>query len=346
MLVKGPENSGLLRARQIHTMDNRHLSSSSRGTAVKVRPDKKTMLLAAAALVLLGLVIAILSLSHKSEPAEAPAPAETAAPAETTAAPEATATPEPTPDATDQAPADTSAQQTARQILRRDGFPMLRWEVDKFSFGADGRMRYAGQARTLTGIDVSEHQYDIDWKKVAADGVDFAMIRVGYRGSTAGGLYVDEYFEKNIKGALAAGVKVGVYFFSQAIDAREAAEEAAFVLEQIKPYEITFPVVFDWEIVGGSDARTYTVSRQTLCDATRAFCDTVKAAGYEPMLYFTRYLGYRKYILRNLADYGFWYAEYEEQPRIAFDFDMWQYSESGTVQGIDGNVDMNLYFVR
>ena len=165
-------------------------------------------------------------------------------------------------------------------------------------------------------------------------------------GSTAGGLYVDEYFLKNIRGARNAGLKVGVYFFSQAIDAREAAEEAAFVLEQIRPYEISFPVVFDWEIVGGADARTYTVGRRQLCEATRAFCDTVKAAGYEPMIYFTRYLGYRKYILRELADYGFWYAEYEPRPRVAFDFDMWQYSDTGSVAGVDGNVDLNIYFVR
>ena len=114
----------------------------------------------------------------------------------------------------------------------------------------------------------------------------------------------------------------------------------------IAGYDISYPVVFDWEIVGGSDARTYTVSRQALCAATRAFCGAVEDAGYEPMLYFTRYLGYRKYILRNLADYGFWYAEYEDRPRIAFDFDMWQYSETGQVDGIDGNVDLNLYFVR
>jgi GH25 family lysozyme M1 (1,4-beta-N-acetylmuramidase) len=223
---------------------------------------------------------------------------------------------------------------------------MLSWEPDRFSADSGGRMRYTGAASTLTGIDVSEHQYDIDWRKVAADGVDFAMIRVGYRGSTAGGLYTDDYFEKNIRGALNAGLKVGVYFFSQALDAREAAEEASFVLEQIRPYEIAMPVVFDWEIVGGSDARTYTVSRQTLCEATRAFCGAVKDAGYEPMLYFTRYLGYRKYILRNLAEYGFWYAEYEDRPRIAFDFDMWQYSETGKVDGIEGEVDLNLYFVR
>ena len=324
-----------------------HLIPSSRDGQRAFRPGKKTMILTAAGLVLVFLLVLIAALPHSTDPEAVPGPA-AEAPAEaqpdSAAAPDTT--PEPTPDATAQVPADLSAQITARRALRRDGFPMLRWEVDRFSPGSDGRMRYTGDARTLTGIDVSEHQYDVDWRKVAADGVDFAMIRVGYRGSTAGGIYEDEYYETNIRGALNAGLKVGVYFFSQAIDEREAAEEAAFVLEKIRPYDITMPVVFDWEIVGGSDARTYTVSRQTLCEATRAFCGAVKDAGYEPMLYFTRYLGYRKYILRNLAEYGFWYAEYEDRPRIAFDFDMWQYSETGKVDGIDGSVDLNLYFVR
>ena len=254
------------------------------------------------------------------------------------------ASPAPLP-ATEKVPPDVSGDIAAKNIQRRDGFPMLSWEEDGFSIDSRGRLRYTG-AQTLTGIDVSEHQYDIDWRKVAADGVDFAMIRVGYRGSTAGGLYTDDYFEKNIRGALNAGLKVGVYFFSQAIDAREAAEEAAFVLGQIRPYEIAMPVVFDWEIVGGSDARTYTVDRRTLCEAVRAFCGPVKEAGYEPMIYFTRYLGYRKYILRELTDYGFWYAEYGESPRFAFDFDMWQYSETGRVSGIEGDVDLNIWFER
>ena len=325
-------------------MDNRHTSSP--GTATKVRPGKTALWIAAAALLLLFAVILIVAIARDPAPADEPESAEAAEAAVSAEAPPSPDAPSPTPDATAQVPPDTSAERAARQMVRRDGFPMLRWEVDKFTAGSNGRMRYTGQAGTLTGVDVSEHQYDIDWKQVAADGIDFAMIRVGYRGSTAGGLYEDEYFERNIRGALAAGIKVGVYFFSQAIDAREAAEEAAFVLEKIKPYEVTFPVVFDWEIVGGSDARTYTVSRRSLVEATRAFCDAVKREGYDPMLYFTRYLGYRKYILRELADYGFWYAEYEERPRIAFHFDMWQYSEKGSVRGIEGDVDLNLYLLN
>lgn len=322
--------------------------SFSRSTALKARPDRKTLIIAAAVLLALGLLIFAIAAHGGSKTAEEPrasqAPEVPAASAPEV--PEAAApAPEATPQAAELVPPDASGLIKARAVQRRDGFPMLSWDVDAFSLDARGRMSYAG-AQTLTGIDVSEHQGEINWKKVAADGVDFAMIRLGYRGSTQGGLYLDEYFKRNIAAATAAGLKVGVYFFSQAIDPREAAEEAAFVLENLEGYTVTFPVVFDWEIVGGSAARTYSVSRRTLVECTRAFCEAVRDKGYTPMIYFTRYLGYRKYILRNLTDYGFWYAEYDSQPRFAFDFDMWQYSETGKVSGVDGNVDLNIWFVR
>ena len=321
-------------------MPNRFSPYFSRGTAVKERPGtKRTLLFVLAAVVLLGVLIAVIfPLNDGEAPSPTPPPAPEAAPESEEVSPAPL-------QAAEKVPPDVSGEIAAKNVQRRDGFPILSWEADKFSFDSRGRLGYAG-AKTLTGIDVSEHQGSIDWNQVAADGVDFAMIRLGYRGSTQGQLYMDEYFERNIAGANAAGVPVGVYFYSQAIDPREAEEEARFVLGCLKDHKVDFPVVFDWEIVGGSSARTYSVSRRTLCGCARAFCDAVKAQGYEPMIYFTRYLGYRKYILRELTDYGFWYAEYGERPRFAFDFDMWQYSETGKVDGIDGDVDLNIWFVR
>ena len=324
-------------------MPNHLDTTTSRGAELLRRiGTKKLLLCALAAVVLLGSLIGLL---HRSDPAEeAAAPQSSpASAAEATEAP-AQATPAPVL-ATEKVPPDVSGQIAAKNVERRDGFPMLSWDPNRFSPDSRGRLGYSG-AKTLTGIDVSEHQGVIDWAKVAVDGIDFAMIRLGYRGSTQGGLYLDEYYKKNIAGANAAGVPVGVYFYSQAIDEREAAEEARFVLDNLAGYRVDFPVVFDWEIVGGEAARTYSVSRRTLCQCARAFCDAVKAEGCQPMIYFTRFLGYRKYILRDLTDYGFWYAEYGERPRFAFDFDMWQYSESGKVSGIEGNVDLNIWFVR
>ena len=316
-------------------------SDQSGGTALKTRRRAGRILLwALLAVLLIGAVVVVASLLRRSpETPKAPDTAASPAAAEPAGSPAET----PLPEELREAPLSPDAEIAERTAVRSNGFPMLAWSPDGFSADANGRMRYSG-GTYLTGIDVSEHQYDIDWTKVAADGIDFAMIRVGYRGSTAGGLYTDEYFEKNIAGATAAGLKVGVYFYSQAISAEEAAEEAAYVLDAIRPYSVTFPVVFDWEIVGGNEARTYTVSRAVLCECAKTFCDAVESAGYDAMIYFTQYLGYRKYILRQLADYEFWYAEYEAQPRIVFDFDMWQYSSTGSVNGIDGDVDLNIYF--
>lgn len=315
------------------------------GAAVKTRRPRKALLLwLAAGLVLAAAVTALLLLLHPAAPEAAapePTPAVTASP---TPAGLVTAAPESAETAGTAALAE--AADIARAARRRDGFPLCRWDSTLFYTAADGRLRYNDSGvKTLTGIDVSEHQNDIDWALVAADGIDFAMIRAGRRGTTEGGLFADDYFVQNIEGALKNGIPVGVYFYSQAVSVEEAQEEADYLLKLLAGYDVTYPVVFDWEIVGGEDARTYSVSRQTLCKCAEAFCDKVEAAGYDAMIYFTQYLGYRKYILRALADYGFWYAEYKPTPGFPYDFDMWQYSCTGTVSGIQGEVDLNLLFV-
>ncbi len=221
------------------------------------------------------------------------------------------------------------------------------FDPELFVTDSRGRITYTGEGyRCMTGIDVSEHQYDIDWQKVAADGIEFAIIRTGYRGYTSGGLYEDKYFRQNMQGALDAGLQVGVYFFSQATSRREAHEEAAFVLDQIKDYNVTLPVVFDMEILG-TDYRTYNMSRRTLYAATQTFCQDVREAGYEPMIYMTQYLGYQKYTLRELTDNAFWFAEYYvDYPSFVYDIDVWQYSDTGSVAGISGNVDLDVYLIR
>ena len=259
--------------------------------------------------------------------------------------PEPTPSPTPAPTATPApTPAPTAEPAPAPAAARRS----IYYPFDPSLFVTDerGRITYTGEGYTcLRGIDVSEHQYDIDWQKVANDGVDFAIIRTGYRGYTSGGLYEDKYFRQNMEGALKAGLKVGVYFFSQATSVREAKEEAAYVLEQIAPYEVTMPVVFDMEILS-RDYRTYNMSRRTLFGCTRAFCEAVEEAGYESMIYMTQYLGYQKYTLRELTDFGFWFAEYYvDYPSFVYDIDIWQYSDTGSVAGVNGNVDLDLAMI-
>ena len=201
--------------------------------------------------------------------------------------------------------------------------------------------------QVLRGIDVSEHQHEIDWAQVAASGVDYAYVRLGYRGYTEGGLFEDPYFRANVEGALANGLQVSVYFFSQAISVQEAIEEAEFVLERIKDYNITLPVVYDWEKINGETAaRTDNLDFSILNDCAVAFCDTMKNAGYAPAIYFNRHLGYYGYDLSRMTDYDFWFALPESPfPNFYYAVDMWQYSFTEQVPGIAEPTDMNLMFI-
>lgn len=201
--------------------------------------------------------------------------------------------------------------------------------------------------QVLRGIDVSEHQHEIDWAQVAASGVDYAYVRLGYRGYTEGGLFEDPYFRANVEGALANGLQVSVYFFSQAISVQEAIEEAEYVLARIRDYNITLPVVYDWEKINGETAaRTDNLDFSILNDCAVAFCDTVKNAGYEPAIYFNRHLGYYGYDLSRMTDYDSWFALPESSfPNFYYAVDMWQYSFTEQVPGIAEPTDMNLMFI-
>ncbi len=196
---------------------------------------------------------------------------------------------------------------------------------------------------SVLGIDVSEWQEAIDWPQVKAAGVEFAMIRAGYRGSEQGVLIEDTYAQANYAGAHAAGVKVGAYFFSQAISVNEAVEEANYLLEIIRDWEVDMPIVYDWEFIS-AESRTGKVDARTLTDCAKAFCDTVAAAGYQPMLYFNKDISFERLYLRELTEYPFWLAHYDTVLNYPYKIDMWQYTETGSVPGIEGNVDINLYF--
>lgn len=238
-------------------------------------------------------------------------------------------------------------QNTYYDILK--DVPVNSYNSSYFSKNSSGYMTYTEPGvQTELGIDVSVYQGEIDWQKVADAGIDFAIIRVGYRGyGTEGKMMPDKYFVQNIEGALNAGLDVGVYYFSQAITVEEARQEAAYVIEQVKNYPLTYPVVFDWERQNYSGSRTQKVpSVSTMCQMANAFCADITAAGYEAMVYFNPSEGYSQYDLSQLMNYPFWLAQYNSVPTFYYDFDMWQYTSSGRVSGISGNVDMNIRFFR
>jgi len=217
-------------------------------------------------------------------------------------------------------------------------------DVANLNILENGEYQYLtdGQVTSHKGIDVSSHQGDIDWKQVAQDGVEFAIIRLGYRGSE-GKLVEDTKFEDNIKGASAAGIKVGVYFFSQAITTEELMEEANLVLEKIAPYKIECPVVYDVEKTS-KDGRMNNISVEERTQLTALFCQTIQAAGYKPMIYHNTEMGALMIDVAALEDYDKWYASYSDQMFYPYEYKIWQYSDKGRVAGISTDVDLDISF--
>lgn len=207
----------------------------------------------------------------------------------------------------------------------------------RYYFGTDGALS------SKVGIDVSYAQGTIDWKKVKAAGVDFAFIRVGFRGwGAAGNMKLDAFFEKNIQAAAAVGIDCGVYFFTQAVNVAEAKAEAQFVLEAIRPYTLTYPVVIDTERIGNGEARADSLSKSVRTDVVNAFCDEIKANGYYPMIYADKgWLTYDLEAGRLKADV--WLAQYHSTVTYTGAYKIWQYTSSHKLDGITANtVDMNV----
>lgn len=193
------------------------------------------------------------------------------------------------------------------------------------------------------GVDVSSFQGEIDWKKVKNSGIRFAMVRLGYRGyGQAGNMVVDEYARKNLEGAQKAGLEVGAYFFSQATSIDEVDDEIFFFMQTLGDFELTMPIVLDWEYISDT-ARTAHVDARTLTDMQKHFCETMVNFGYTPMVYFNWHLADSTLYLSELEDHPFWLALYQNRMTYPFRVEMWQYTCTGRVPGIQGDVDINVY---
>lgn len=211
---------------------------------------------------------------------------------------------------------------------------------------SNGYVEYVENGNVIShkGIDVSKHQGEIDWAKVAADGVEFAFIRVGNRGYGSGAIVEDPAFEANVVGAITNGIKVGVYFFSQAITEEEAVEEARFVLEKVAPYKLNCPIVLDVEKVSDSEARMNKISKEQRTANTLAFLKAIEAAGYKTMLYHNMEMATMKLDMTQLEGYEKWFAYYNKEMYYPYEYTVWQYSDKGKVNGINGDVDLNISF--
>ena len=235
-------------------------------------------------------------------------------------------------------PPETSAVATEPPVPEPERNP---YTMTDFQYA--GRYRTCLAAPTIPGIDVSSHQQTIDWQAVADSGIEFVIIRVGYRGYESGLLNPDSRMQENYEGAKAAGLKVGAYIFSQAITVEEAVEEAEYILEAIQDWEVDMPVVFDWE--HKKEGRTLNLDSRIVTDCAIAFCDLVREAGYEPMVYFNPHHARRFFHLSELEDYPFWLAYYTDRMQYDYKVEMWQYTNAGSVPGIETDVDINICFV-
>lgn len=209
-----------------------------------------------------------------------------------------------------------------------------------------GEMEYLvnGQIQSVKGIDLSRYQGEVDWALVAADGVDYAMIRVGIRGYGTGEIVIDDTLDANMMGASYNGIDIGAYFFTQATSEAEAIEEADAVIEALAPYNITYPVAIDVEDVNDSSARTANLTAEQRTDYVIAFCERIEAAGYTPMIYGNLKTYCDMLDMERLNEYEKWFAFYDTYVYFPYEISMWQYTDSGVVNGIDGNVDLNITF--
>lgn len=212
-------------------------------------------------------------------------------------------------------------------------------------FQYDGKYLTCTAGESMLGIDVSAHQGEIDWQQVKDAGIEFVMIRAGYRGYRTPVIHEDPYAQANYKGAKAAGLKVGAYFFSQAVQPYEAVAEALLMSQIIADWELDLPAVYDWERVA-KDTRAAEAGAEQVTACAKAFCSLMEAGGYSPMVYFNPHHAENFFKLEELTDYPFWLANYTDRMTYEYKVEMWQYTNEGRVPGISGDVDLNLLFLE
>ncbi len=197
------------------------------------------------------------------------------------------------------------------------------------------------------GIDVSKWQGTINWQTVKDAGIDFAIIRVGYRGYSTGAVVEDTYFKQNIQGATQAGLKVGVYFFSQAITAEEAVIEASMAIQAVRGYNLALPIYFDSEYsTSAKTGRADKLSQSHRTAVAKAFCETVENSGYQAGIYASASWFYYQLDYSQISQYDIWVAHYTAQTDFRYHYDIWQYTGSGSCAGVAGHVDLNIAYTR
>lgn len=212
-----------------------------------------------------------------------------------------------------------------------------------------GLKRYMenGKKISYVGVDISKQTGNVNFARLKAAGIDYVMIRLGGRGYSTGQITLDEKFTENIEGAIAEGLDVGIYFYSQAISQDEAVQEVNFIIQNLEPYKgsVKYPVVFDMEFVANDEARIDGLSREDRTTIATSFLESVKAAGYIPMFYGDKEWLIKEIDLAKLQDYDVWLTQEEDIPDYPYQYAMWQYTTTGVVNGIEGDANLDICFI-
>jgi len=242
---------------------------------------------------------------------------------------------------------EISPQELEQEILASAEEPTIPPEANPytkrdFQYNEQNYLLCTGQ-ESYPGIDVSAFQGEIDWEQVADSGIRFAIVRLGYRGwGKAGKMVMDEYALANLEGARRAGLQVGAYFFSQALNKEEVDQEIEMILSILGDFQLDMPLVFDWEIPV-PEARTANMDARTLTELHKHFSSTMEDMGFDTLIYFNWNLSKNLLYLNELEDYPFWLALYQDRMTYPYKVEMWQYTDRGRVPGIQGDVDINIY---
>ncbi len=258
----------------------------------------------------------------------------------------------------EQAKNDPATDGRHTQVTNRDGteeWVMLNPYLKKNTYDFTNLEEKAGLRRYMengkkisyVGVDLSKQNGDVNFNSMKAAGVDYVMIRLGGRGYSTGQISLDENFKKNIEGAAAAGLDIGVYFYSQAISQEEAIQEVNFVIQNLEPYSanVKYPIAFDMEFVANDTARIDSLTKDEKTNIATSFLESVKAAGYVPMIYGDKEWLIKEIDLARLQSYDVWLVQEQELPDYPYQFTMWQYSTEGVVNGVSGDANLNISFV-
>lgn len=218
-------------------------------------------------------------------------------------------------------------------------FTKLTMRQEQLAYYADGK------TYSYVGADLSKYNGEVDFVALKQSGVSYVMLRLGARGYGSGQIMLDEKFADYMVKATEAGLNIGVYFYSQAITEAEAEEEANFVIQNLENYQITYPVAFDMEYVPNDTARIESLNRDEKTKVAKAFLETVKKAGYKPLVYGTKEWLIKQVDLTRMTDYDIWLSQQEAVPDYPYQFQMWQYAQDGNLSGVDGDVNLNISFV-